>query len=57
MRPFVAVFVAISAAHRDVAPADIEAYWARATPCRAEVKRVEARIVPPGPGFASLGTM
>ncbi|MFZ1088088.1 MAG: hypothetical protein WAN75_02290, partial [Xanthobacteraceae bacterium] len=31
VRWFVAVFVAISAAHRDVAPADIEAYWARAT--------------------------
>jgi hypothetical protein len=31
VRRFVAVFVAISAAHRDVAPADIEAYWARAT--------------------------
>jgi hypothetical protein len=46
VRRFVAVFVAISAAHRDVAPADIEAYWARATPYRGKVKRVKARIVP-----------
>src|SRR5438105_9275217 len=39
------LFVAIFAAHRDVAPADIEAYWARATSCRGQVKRAK-RIAP-----------
>jgi|SRR2546421_6687996 hypothetical protein len=53
VRRFVAAYVAISAAHRDVAPAEFEAYWARATsfsgskmtregPNRSTVHRVHA---------------